>query len=236
MLTSVNFPDVETIGEGAFYGCTSLKEAYLGIYTTVIGANGNGYIFDSDVPLEKLTLSRAETDKSTTDKDDVKGIIFPPLTNLKELHLSALKTLTHERDFDNYEALTTIDAPKLENIKAGTFYNCNSLESVYLPSVKTIEGGSFNSCEKLQKIDCPACTSVSAHFADKTPNLKTLNFPGMTTVGDQWFSTLSTVTTINLPNAENIGNHAFYECTSLTQLDAPKIKTIWPQPFPIVLH
>ncbi|MDD6542423.1 MAG: leucine-rich repeat domain-containing protein, partial [Prevotella sp.] len=91
-LTSVNFPDVETITGGAFSGCTSLKEATLGIYSTVIGQD-NKFIFDNDVPLDKLTLSRAETDKSSNDKDDVSGIIFPSLTNLNVLHLPALTTL-----------------------------------------------------------------------------------------------------------------------------------------------
>ncbi len=227
MLTSVNFPDVETIGEGAFAGCTSLKEALLGIYTTVKSTDGYFSIFDNDVPLETLTLSRAETDKSIHDKDDVKGVIFQYLTNLKELHLPALKTLKWSGAFNNYKALTTIDAPLLENIKTGTFTNCNNLDSVYLPSVKTIESGGFTSCAKLRGIYCPACTSVGVQFVSNSPNLKTINFPGMTTVGEQWFSSgLASVTTINLPNAENIGNDAFLGCTSLTDLRAPKVKTI----------
>ena len=227
MLTSVYFPDIETIGEGAFAGCTSLKEAYLGIYTTVNSTDGYFSIFDNDVPLDKLTLSRAETDKSIHDKDDVKGVIFQYLTNLKELHLPALKTLKWSGDFNNYKALTTIDAPLLENIKTGTFTNCNNLDSVYLPSVKTIESGGFTSCAKLRGIYCPACTSVGVQFVSNSPNIKTINFPGMTKVGEQWFSSgLSSVTTINLPNAESIGNDAFQGCTSLTDLRAPKVKTI----------
>ena len=226
-LTSVYFPDIETIGEGAFAGCTSLKEAYLGIYTTVKSTDGYFSIFDNDVPLDKLTLSRAETDKSIHDKDDVKGVIFQYLTNLKELHLPALKTLKWSGAFNNYKALTTIDAPLLENIKTGTFSNCNNLDYVYLPSVKTIESGGFTSCAKLREINCPACTSVGVQFVSNSPNIKTIDFPGMTTVGDQWFSSgLSSVTTINLPNAEKIGNDAFQGCISLTKLDAPKVKTI----------
>lgn len=228
MLTSVNFPDVETIAGGAFSGCTSLKEAYLGIYTTVKGQD-NKFIFDNDVPLEKLTLSRAETDKSINDKDDVKGFDFPPLTNLKELHLPALKTLKWYGAFNNYKALTTIDAPKLENIPSHTFSNCDELESVNLPSVKEIDGGAaFDNCNKLRGIYCPACTKVGNSFVSSTPNLKTINFPAMKDVGESWFSGISTVTnlTINLPNAENIGNSAFYGSTSLTKLDAPNVKTI----------
>ncbi len=225
-LTSVNFPDVETIVGGAFSGCTSLKEATLGIYTTVKGQD-NKFIFDNDVPLEKLTLSRAETDKSTNDKDDVKGIIFQTLTNLKEIHLPALKTLIWRGDFNNYKALTTIDAPLLENIPSETFISCDELDSVYLPGVKEIDGGAaFYKCNKLRGIFCPACTSVGNSFVSETPNLKTLNFPAMKDVGEFWFSGISSVTTINLPNAENIGKEAFYGCTSLTDLLAPKVKTI----------
>lgn len=228
MLTSVNFPYVETIAGGAFSGCTSLKEAYLGIYTTVTGQD-NKFIFDTDGPLEKLTLSRAETDKSINDNDDVKGFDFPPLTNLKELHLPALKTLIWRGDFDNYKALTTIDAPLLENIPSQTFISCDELDSVYLPSVKEIDGGgAFYNCKKLRGIYCPVCTKVGNSFVSGTSNLKTLNFPAMKDVGEFWFSGISTVTTltINLPNAENIGNDAFYGSTSLTKLDAPKVKTI----------
>ena len=226
MLTSVNFPDVETITGGAFSGCTSLKEATLGIYTTVKGQD-NKFIFDTDGPLEKLTLSRAETDKSVNDKDDVKGFDFPPLTNLKELHLPALKTLKWRGDFDNYKALTTIDAPLLENIPSQTFISCDELDSVYLPSVKEIDGGgAFYNCKKLRGIYCPVCTKVGNSFVSGTSNLKTLNFPAMKDVGEFWFSGISSVTTINLPNAENIGNSAFYACTSLTDLRAPNVKTI----------
>ena len=226
-LTSVNFPDVETIVGGAFSGCTSLKEASLGIYSTVKGQDNNKFIFDNNVPLEKLTLSRAETDKSTNDKDDVKGIIFQSLTNLKELYLPALKTLNWRGDFNNYKALTTIDAPLLENIPSETFISCDELDSVYLPGVKEIDGGAaFYKCNKLRGIFCPACTSVGNSFVSETPNLKTLNFPAMKDVGEFWFSGISSVTTINLPNAENIGNDAFYACTSLTDLRAPNVKTI----------
>lgn len=226
-LTSVNFPDVETIVGGAFSGCTSLKEASLGIYSTVKGQDNNKFIFDNDVPLDKLTLSRAETDKATTDKDDVKGVIFQYLTNLKELHLPALKTLNYRGDFNNYKALTSIDAPKLENIPSQTFISCDELDSVYLPGVKEIDGGAaFYKCNKLRGIYCPACTSVENSFVSDTPNLKTLNFPDMKDVGEFWFSGISSVTTIYLPNAENIGNSAFYGCTSLTDLRAPKVKTI----------
>ncbi len=227
MLTSVNFPDVETIVGGAFSGCTSLKEAYLGIYTTVNSTDGYFSIFDNDVPLDKLTLSRAETDKSIHDKDDVKGIIFQSLTNLKELHLPALKTLKWRGDFNNYKALTTIDAPLLENIPSETFISCDELDSVYLPGVKEIDGGgAFYKCNKLRGIYCPVCTKVGNSFVSGTSNLKTLNFPAMKDVGEFWFSGISSVTTINLPNAESIGNDAFYACTSLTKLDAPKVKTI----------
>ena len=226
MLTSVNFPYVETIAGGAFSGCTSLKEAYLGIYTTVTGQD-NKFIFDTDGPLEKLTLSRAETDKSINDNDDVKGFDFPPLTNLKELHLPALKTLIWRGDFDNYKALTTIDAPLLENIPSQTFISCDELDSVYLPSVKEIDGGgAFYNCKKLRGIYCPVCTKVGNSFVSGTSNLKTLNFPAIKDVGEFWFSGISSVTTINLPNAENIGKDAFYGCTSLTDLRAPKVKTI----------
>lgn len=225
-LTSVNFPYVETITGGAFSGCTSLKEATLGIYTTVKGQD-NKFIFDNDVPLEKLTLSRAETDKSINDNDDVKGFDFPPLTNLKELHLPALKTLIWRGDFDNYKALTTIDAPLLENIPSQTFISCDELDSVYLPSVKEIDGGgAFYNCKKLRGIYCPVCTKVGNSFVSGTSNLKTLNFPAIKDVGEFWFSGISSVTTINLPNAESIGNDAFQDCTSLTDLRAPKVKTI----------
>ena len=226
-LTSINFPDVEIIHTGAFYGCTSLKEALLGLYTTINEKEGENHLnlFSDDVPLEKLTFSRAETDKANSDGDNISGVFFQGIKTLKEYHLPALKQLKWGGDFRGLPSLTNFDAPLLENVKSGTF-ECKALTSLYLPSVKTIESGGITNCDNLVTIECPNCEKVETQFASNNKSLKTLIFPGMVNVADYSFQSQTTATTIYLPKAKTIGQNAFTGCTSLTDLTAPNIETV----------
>lgn len=230
-LTSVNFPDVDVIHTGAFYGCTSLKEALLGMTTTVVEKEGVKYlsVFSDDVPLTNLTLSRAETDKGIHDNASTVGIYinFAVLKQLKELHLPEFTQLKYQGDFYGATALEVFDAPKLENVKTSTFGGCTSLKRLILPSVKTIESGAFDGLTSLVYLECPSCTTVNANImGSSSSSVETLKFQSLENVANDAFMTCTKATTLYFPKAKTIGQNNFAGFSSLTSVYMPEVLTV----------
>lgn len=230
-LTSVSFPDVDVIHTGAFYGCTSLKEALLGMTTTVVEKEGGKYLnmFSKDVPLTKLTLSRAETDKGIDDKASTVGVFtdFTVLKQLKELHLPEFTQLKYLGDFKKLEALEVFVAPKLENVRTSTFESCTSLKRLILPSVKTIESGAFDGLTSLVYLECPSCTTVQANImGSSASSVETLKFQSLENVANDAFMTCTKATTLYFPKAKTIGLDNFAGFSSLTSVYMPEVLTV----------
>lgn len=230
-LTSVSFPDVDVIHTGAFYGCTSLKEALLGMTTTVVEKEGDKYlsVFSDDVPLTKLTLSRAKTDKGIRDNASTVGIYinFAVLKQLKELHLPEFTQLKYQGNFYGAKALEVFDAPKLENVKTSTFGGCTSLKRLILPSVKTIESGAFDGLTSLVYLECPSCTTVNANImGSSSGSVDTLKFQSLENVADDAFMTCTKATTLYFPKAKTIGSNNFASFSSLTSVYMPEVLTV----------
>ena len=230
-LTSVSFPDVDVIHTGAFYGCTSLKEALLGMTTTVVEKEGDTYLymFSDDVPLTKLTLSRAKTDKANSDKASTVGVFinFAVLKQLKELHLPEFTQLKYQGNFYGAKALEVFDAPKLENVKTSTFDGCTSLKRLILPSVKTIESGAFDGLTSLVYLECPSCTTVQANImGSSSGSVDTLKFQSLENVANDAFMTCTKATTLYFPKAKTIGSNNFASFSSLTSVYMPEVLTV----------
>lgn len=230
-LTSVSFPDVDIIHTGAFYGCTSLTEALLGMTTTVVEKEGEKYLslFSNDVPLTKLTLSRAKTDKANKDKASTVGVFtnFAVLKQLKELHLPEFTQLKCQGDFYGIKALEVFDAPKLENVKTNTFENCTSLKRLILPSVKTINTAAFNGLTSLVYLECPNCTTVGGNIMGSSAgSVETLKFQSLENVADYAFQSCTKATTLYFPKAKTIGLNNFEGFRSLTSVYMPEVLTV----------
>lgn len=54
-----------------------------------------------------------------------------------------------EEAFNNNTSLSTLEIPKVENIKSSAFYKCTSLETLDLPVVLKVEELAFADCDKL---------------------------------------------------------------------------------------
>ena len=230
-LTSVSFPDVDVIHTSAFYGCSSLTEALLGMTTTVVDKEGETYLymFSDDVPLTKLTLSRAKTDKGIHDNASTVGVFinFAVLKQLKELHLPELTQLKYQGNFYGAKALEVFDAPKLENVKTSTFDKCTSLKRLILPSVKIIESGAFDGLTSLVYLECPSCTTVNANIIDSSSSsVDTLKFQSLENVANFAFMTCTKATTLDFPKAKTIGQNNFAGFSSLTSVYMPEVLTV----------
>ena len=182
-ITSLTIPDsVQSIGDKAFCYLENLK------YLIVSGElDSTGWLSKdwngNRCELEKLTLTGqyvCEGVKNTYNwGDDWRSI---PGRNAKKVILS--------------EGITAISN--------GAFSNCGKIEQVVFPSsLKAIGEYAFEDCRSIEQIDFPA-------------NLQA--------IGKRAFSNCSNLTGINLPSSiETLGEECFYSCGKLQVLDMSKI-------------
>ena len=237
--SSVTIPDcVRSIGDSAFYWCTSLKTLNLPAGLTSIENSA----FSSCTSLTSLTLPARLT--------SIGNNAFSSCTSLTSLTLPAGLTSIGNNAFSFCTSLTSLTLPagltsigdyafsycrflKTLNLPAGltsvgdyAFSECNSLETLNLPDgVKSIGNNAFYGCKSLETINLPAgLTSIGNSAFSYCTSLKTLNLPaGLTSIGINAFYGCTSLKTLNLPaGLTSIGINAFYGCTSLKTLYIPQ--------------
>ena len=169
-LTSVTIPDsVTTIGNWVFYGCTSLKE-FKGKFAT-----DNGRCLIVDGVLNSFAIGCGATEYTIPDSVTTIG----------------------DSAFAYCDSLTSVTIPdSVTTIGYGAFWNCESLTSVTIgDSVTTIGDCAFYYCTSL--------TSVT--IGDS-----------VTTIGDEAFWNCASLTSVTIGDSvTTIGEWAFYYCSKL---------------------
>lgn len=137
-LTQYRVPAAVThIGNGAFNGCSRMKEVILPTPTTSIGT----YAFEGCSKLELVEIKGKLI--------NVEAGAFKNCSSLRAINCSDLKIIQTET-FANCSKLLSIKTSEaLEHIKAEAFSGCLSLNSIFVPSDCKIEDTSFNYCTKL---------------------------------------------------------------------------------------
>lgn len=206
-LQSVSIPStVTTIGENAFWGCTSLRAF------TVDEANPN-YSTTGDVLYNK--------DQSQ---------IVKVGCNVAYLSIPSSVTSIGSFAFSNCTALTSITLPSsITSIADWAFAYCKPLRSVGLPSTLTSIGSwAFAHCTSLRGISLPASvTNVSNSAFAYCSSLSELTLPSTTTsIADWAFAYCTSLQSVSIPaSVTNIGNDAFKGCTAITAFNVDAANT-----------
>ena len=240
--------EVDTVGDEAFYGCTSLTSVTIGNSVTSIG---------------ECAFSDCTSLTSVTIPDSITSIgeqAFRDCTSLTSVTIPDSVTSIGDRAFSDCTSLTSVTIPdSVTSIGYAAFFNCDSLTSITIPdSITSIGDDAFFSCDSLTSITIPdsitsigddafsGCDSLTSIIVDEnntayksidgnlyTKDGKTLiqyatgkkdesfSIPAeVDTVGDYAFYGCTSLTSITIPDSiTSIGEWAFSLCTSLTSIN-----------------
>ncbi len=207
-LTSIEIPDsVTSIGDGAFYNCTGLKELTMPASAKIYN---DEYTFYGCTNIEKVTLTKGsgtmQDYSSSTDNDNTYYQYTPwyiSCDNIKEI----------------------IIENGLTNIGDYAFRYCYNLTSIEIPdSVTSIGNYAFGYCADLACITIPdSVTSIGNYAFYNCCSLTSITIPdSVTSIGDYAFCGCTSLTSITIPDSvTSIGDYAFYNCCSLTSIEIP---------------
>lgn len=228
---------VTSIGEYAFFECTSLKTVTMP--NSVISINKGA--FYKCIALLDITFPASVTsigDEAFQYCAGLKEITIPG--SVKNIGENAFYDCYYYEMDDDYNITYSAGLEKVtiedgvETIGGYAFYRCNKLNDVTLPdSVKSIGDNAFQHTGLYNDDSKWEVLYIGNHLIkadDWALNLgKTSDYsiiPGTKTIADSAFHGCSSLKSITLPNSvTSIGNHAFDSCNSLTCITIPNSVT-----------
>lgn len=206
-------PSVETIGSGAFYGCSSLAEVDIFYGVKTIGSSA----FSCCSSLAEVVIPR--------NVETIGSHAFSRCSPLTKVTLEVgLKTLGENMFYCS--DIKEIFVPKsIAQIGLGAFYSCKNLKEITLEDGLPLLGVSmFAGCTSLQKVSIPASVrQLGASSFYVCTGLTTVNLSeGLDSIGQSAFQGCVGLRAMSFPESLNtIGNTAFSGCTSLSTISFP---------------
>ena len=217
---------VNSIGHGAFTGCSSLT--CISIPKSVICLNGNPF-FLWNSKLECLSPNFVYEDDVLFNKDKSRIISFRN-RNVESYVIPSSVTSIGDRAFNDCSSLSEIVIPaSVTNIGDFAFCSCRSLCKIVIPaSVTSIGDHAFSSCSSLSEIVIPASvTSIGDCAFHDCSSLSEIVIPSsVTSIGDFAFCSCRSLCKIVIPSSvTSIGDSAFSDCHSLSKIVIPSSVT-----------
>ena len=210
-LTTAHFPAATSIGQGAFSSCTSLTTAHFPLVTSI----GSAAFFDC-TSLTTVSFPAATSIDSSA---------FAGCTSLTTVSFPAVTSIGWSAFFD-CTSLTTAHFPAATSIGNSAFAGCTSLISANFPAATSIDEGAFSGCFSLISVYFPLVTSIGNFAFRDCTSLSSANFPAATSIGNSAFNGCFSLISVYFPAAASIGNLAFMNCTSLTTAHFPAVTSI----------
>ena len=214
-VTKANIPHtikgvtVTSIGDQAFYNCTSLTSVTIPDSVTSIGDRA----FRCCISLTSVTIPDSVT--------SIGEEAFYGCWDLTRLTIPGSVTSIDKDAFCFCSSLTSVTIPdSVTSIGDSAFYGCESLTSVTIPdSVTSIGSCAFYGCASLTSVTIPdSVTSIGGSAFYGCTSLTSVTIPdSVTSIGDYAFYGCTSLTSVTIPDSvTSIGNCAFASCTSLT--------------------
>ncbi|MGN0154261.1 MAG: leucine-rich repeat protein [Lachnospiraceae bacterium] len=235
-----------TIGDRAFYGCSSLQTAVIPDRIEIVGESA----FRDCTSLEEVTMpADLEYVAYAYEYEDDIGIThghnestFYNCKGVKKIHYTKGQTgimpdykasySVEDKDYflrtiERY-ASKSLESVILDegivNVGDYTFYGASTLVTADMPdSVTEIGEYAFYGCTNLSAITSENIKTIDSYAFYKCENLKTINFKNLEgEIPKCAFYKCSSLQTIELPDGiETVGSSAFYGCSSLQTLELP---------------
>ena len=189
---------IESVGNYAFYGCTSLT-AFSSPSLKSLPAN----LFNSSASSDPCKVPMLQS-------------------------ISVPAAVSFLADLHGCTALTSVVMTSAETFADGTFYGCTSLVSAEMPAAKAIAPYQFYGCRALASVSAPVATSVGDYAFSGCVTLSSLNsgtglnpFIRITSVGGHAFESTALRSVTLGPRTSYLGESAFEGCGSLRSAVIP---------------
>ena len=222
----------ESIGDKAFYNCTSLisitiSNSVTSINTTAFsGCTNVKYATIPAVAIQRISKSALES-IVITNGTSISSNAFKNCTNLKNVTICDGVTSVGSYAFSGCSTLEEIILPNsVTSIGEAAFNGCSSLNNITLPNEMTsIANSTFSGCSKLESITIPNNATIIGNSAfSGCSSLKSVTVSNkVTSIGESAFNGCSSLESIDLPSSvKSVGVSAFNGCVALKSITLPQ--------------